>query len=153
MKPSCYVRLLASLACVLSCSAFAAAPKAPPFVLAPAVAVEAEDFTVESGWRVIRNGEGNYMVDLVGFQHISGERVLHVDASNTTARAFLDVTVPTAGNHRLWVRYEYPPFTDTRFQVSIEQGGREIARAQMGGKDNPRVAFGETTARAQYARS
>lgn len=150
MKPSSYVRLLASLACVLSCSAFAAAPKAPPFVLAPAVAVEAEDFTLESGWRVIRNGEGNYMVDLVGFQHISGERVLQVDASNTTARAFLDITVPTAGNHRLWVRYEYPPFTDTRFQVSIEQGGREIARAQMGGKDNPRVAFGETTARAQY---
>ena len=35
------------------------------FGLAPAVALEAEDFTVEKGWKVVKNGEGNYMVDIV----------------------------------------------------------------------------------------
>ena len=35
------------------------------FALAPAVALEAEDFTVERGWKVVKNGHGNYMVDIV----------------------------------------------------------------------------------------
>src|SRR5262249_36876694 len=34
-------------------------PLKPP----PAVAVEAEDFTVQKGWKVVKNGHGNYMVD------------------------------------------------------------------------------------------
>ena len=54
--------------------------EAADFQLAPAVAVEAEDFTVEKGWQVIQNGHGNYMVDCVGFNHISGERLLGLDA-------------------------------------------------------------------------
>lgn len=33
----------------------AAAASAAPFVLAPAVAVEAEDFTIENGWRFSRS--------------------------------------------------------------------------------------------------
>ena len=47
------------------------------FKLAPAVAVEAEDFAVEKGWKPIRLGEGNYALDTIGFSHTSGERVLH----------------------------------------------------------------------------
>src|SRR5256885_8046954 len=82
----------------------------PAFKLAPAVCVEAEDFTVESGWKVIRNGDGNYMVDIVGFNHIGGERLLGVDAANSTASAFADIDVPEDGDYRLLVRYEYPPF-------------------------------------------
>src|SRR5690348_3717439 len=72
---------------------------AQPFKLAPAVAVEAEDFTVDSGWKVLRNGHGNYMVDIVGFNHISGERLLGIDEKNDTASAFMDVTVPVAGKY------------------------------------------------------
>ena len=59
----------------------APAPAKPVFQLAPAVAVEAEDFTVESGWRVVKNGAGNYMVDIIGFQHLSGERLLSLDST------------------------------------------------------------------------
>ena len=81
---------------LVSFSCACAATAAPaPFVLAPAVAVEAEDFTIENGWRVIRNGQGNYMVDIIGFQHISGERLLTTD-SNAKASAFADITVPQA---------------------------------------------------------
>src|SRR5258708_5565958 len=83
---------------------------AQPLKLAPAVAVEAEEFTIEKGWKVVKNGAGNYMVDMIGFNHISGERLLHLGARESTARARADIEVPVAGPYRLWVRYEYPAF-------------------------------------------
>lgn len=46
----------------------------------PAIAIEAEDFTVQAGWKAIRMGEGNYAVDIIGFMHTSGERFLHVES-------------------------------------------------------------------------
>ena len=64
------------LATLLASPTFAQAP----FKLAPAVAVEAEDFAIDKGWKVLKNGEGNYMVDIIGFCHISGERLLHLPA-------------------------------------------------------------------------
>jgi len=125
-------------------------PAAEPFQLKPSVAIEAEDFTVEKGWKVIEFGKGNYMVDIIGFNHTSGERVLGVDAKDTTAVANKDITVPVDGDYRLWVRYEYPPFTETRFHVAIAQGGKVIAEKAMGAKDNPRLAFGDTNFKPQY---
>ena len=92
-----------------------------PFRLAPAVALEAEFFSVERGWRVIQNGHGNYMVDAIGFQHIGGERLLGIDEVDATAAAHADVEVPEAGDYRLWVRYEYPPMTEARFRVEVWQ--------------------------------
>ncbi|MBY0231340.1 MAG: hypothetical protein K2W96_18815, partial [Gemmataceae bacterium] len=52
------------LAVAVAASALAQPPR---FALAPGVAVEAEDFAVKDGWKVVRNGEGNYMVDIIGF--------------------------------------------------------------------------------------
>src|ERR1700751_3183458 len=88
---------------------------AQSFKLAPALALEAEDFQVQSGWKVVQNGHGNYMVDAIGFNHISGERLLCVDGKDDTASAFLDVTLPEAGKYKLWARYEYPAFCEARF--------------------------------------
>jgi hypothetical protein len=122
---------------------------AQAFKLAPAVAIEAEDFTIESGWKVIRNGHGNYMVDIIGFNHISGERLLGIDAKNDSASAYTDVQVPTAGKYRLWVRYEYPAFCETRFRVIVEQGGKLLDHV-MGKKDNLRYGFGHPTPKAQH---
>lgn len=141
-------RCPALLALLVVCAV--ARAQQPPFRLAPAVAVEAEDFQIESGWKVIPNGHGNYMVDMIGFNHISGERLLGIDAKDTTASAFKDITVPVAGDYRLWVRYEYPPHCETRFRVLVQQGGKTLIDKLMGAKDNPRYAFGETTARPQY---
>jgi hypothetical protein len=107
--------------------------------LAPAVAVEAEDFKFESGWKAIREGEGNYAADAIGFSHISGERLLHAAGTDTNASAFLDVSVPVAGAYRLWVRYEYMPFTETRFKVLVEQGGKIVAEKVMGSRDSPKT--------------
>jgi hypothetical protein len=121
-----------------------------PFKLAPAVAVEAEDFTIEAGWKVIRNGHGNYMVDIVGFNHISGERLLGIDEKNANASAFIDVSVPVAGKYRLWVRYEYPAFCETQFRVIVEQGGQQAFNDVMGKKTSLRYAFGDPVAKAQH---
>src|SRR5262245_36496061 len=103
-----------------------AQPPAPAFRLAPALALEAEDFQIESGWKVVANGQGNYMVDIIGFNHISGERLLCLDAAAAEkGRAYHDVTVPKAGKYRLWVRYEYPAFCEALFRVAVEQDGKE----------------------------
>jgi hypothetical protein len=120
------------------------------YKLAPAVAVEAEDFQIDSGWKVIRNGHGNYMVDIVGSSHISGERLLGIDEKDTTASAFHDVTLPEAGDYRLWVRYEYPPFCETRFRIVLQQDGKDVLDRVMGAKDSERYAIGEKFARPQY---
>jgi len=121
-----------------------------PFRLAPAVAVEAEDFRVEKGWEVVCNGGGNYMVDIIGFNHISGERLLCADKADTTATAHADVEVPADGDYRLWVRYEYPTFSDTRFRVTLSQNGRTVAAKDMGARDSPRLAFGDLELKPQY---
>lgn len=130
------VRLVAWCALLL-CTVPLAAQQ--PFRLAPALAVEAEDFTVERGWSPIRIGEGNYAVDIIGFSHTSGERFLHCAGDDAAASAYLDVTAPAAGPYRLWVRYEYMPFTETRFKAVVEQHGRVVAEKVMGTKESPRV--------------
>jgi hypothetical protein len=134
----------------VSATAVGQPKKKADFTLAPAVAVEAEDFTIERGWKVIRNGHGNYMVDIVGFNHVSGERVLGIDEKDDSASAFLDVTLPEAGDYRLWVRYECPSFCEIRFRVQVEQNGRRAVDTVVGAKDNPKYWFGETKPRPQY---
>ncbi|HWG42559.1 MAG TPA: beta-galactosidase trimerization domain-containing protein [Gemmataceae bacterium] len=121
-----------------------------PFRLAPAVALEAEDFHVEAGWKVIPNGHGNYMVDMIGFNHISGERLLAIDSKDKSASAFADVSVPETGAYRLWVRYEYPAFCETRFRVVVEQDGHPVLDRVMGTKNSLRYGLGEPIARAQH---
>src|SRR5262245_43794946 len=117
-------RLLSGSLLLLATSLVSA--QAPAFKLAAGVAVEAEDFTVTKGWKVVKNGQGNYMVDIIGFNHISGERLLGIDSKDESAAAHADIDVPAAGKHRLWVRYEYPAFCETRFAVAIEQGGKVL---------------------------
>ena len=134
----------AAIACVVGANVQAQLP----FQLKPAVALEAEDFTVENGWKVVKDGGGNYMVDIIGFNHISGERLLSIDAKDTTARAYRDVTLPAAGAYRLWARYEYPAFCETRFRIVVEQGGKKVFDRIMGAKANPRYAFGEPLPKA-----
>jgi hypothetical protein len=140
---------VAALLCLLVLAAGARAVD-PPFRLAPALALEAEDFRVESGWKVIKNGAGNYMVDAVGFNHVSGERLLGIDEKDETASASLDVIIPETGAYHLWVRYESPAFCETRFRVVVRQGGKAVLDHVMGTKGSPRYAFGDPVPKAQH---
>jgi hypothetical protein len=128
------------------------AGSAPPdFSLAPGVALEAEDFHIAAGWKVIQNGQGNYMVDIIGFNHISGERLLGLDAhTGEQASAHHDVQIPETGKYRLWVRYEYPAFCETRFRIRIEQGGKTRFTQVAGTRKSPRFGFGDPVAKAQH---
>jgi len=128
----------------------AQALQAQDFKLAPALALEAEDFQVESGWKVVQNGQGNYMVDIIGFNHISGERLLCLEAAADSSSAFLDVTLPEAGKYRLWVRYEYPAFCETKFRIQIMQEDKTVLDQVMGTRDNLRYGFGNPKPLAQH---
>jgi hypothetical protein len=108
----------------------------PPFRLAPALALEAEDFQVESGWKVIRCVPG-HAADGCGANHVSGERLLGLDEKDTTAVAFLDVTIPEAGAYRLWVRYACPPLGGARFRVVVRQDGKAVLDHVIGTKESP----------------
>lgn len=138
-------------ALALFAALLAAQPK-PAFTLAPALAIEAEEFTVADGWKVVANGQGNYMVDMIGFSHISGERLLCLDAKAATGTASRAITVPEKGAYKLWVRYEYPPFTECRFRVRIEQNGKDAVNAIVGKKESPRLTAltGKPSMKAQH---
>jgi hypothetical protein len=110
--------------------------------LAPAVVLEAEDFVVASAWKPVRNGQGNSMVDIIGFNHISGERVLHLPADAATGTATREITVPETGDYRLWVRYEYATGTDARFGIQIEQNGKTLFDQVAGRRDSLRYSYG-----------
>src|SRR3954468_5627614 len=106
------------------------------------ILLEAEDFVPDGaapgtspsqGWRPIKVGQGNYMVDSIGASHVSGEALLYAPADAVGARAILDSTVPRAGQYRLLARYEYPAREcHVRFAVGVEQPGRLPARVELG---------------------
>src|ERR1041385_162360 len=84
------------------------------------VVIEAEDFKPQgAGWKVVMYGQGNYMVDNIGFNHISGERVLSGDAKAKDAKAVATLQIPEAADYRVWSRYEAPTECEQRFRVEI----------------------------------
>ena len=104
-----------------------------------AAVVEAEDFKPQStpdpvGWKVVFNGQGNYMVDTIGFNHISGERLLSTDAHVTDAQA-TTITILEAGDYRVWSRFEQPTNTENRFRVEIRQvcAPRQLSNEALSG--------------------
>src|ERR1051326_3636728 len=115
------------------------------------VVMEAEDFKPKgAGWKVVMNGQGNYMVDIIGFNHISGERVLSADAHTKDAKAVATVQIPEAGDYRVWSRFEMPTGTEERFRVEVRQNGKLVGSAVMGEKDALKYWFGDPKPVAQY---
>ena len=105
--------------------------------------MEAENFQPQGpGWKVVKNGEGNYMVDIIGFNHIMGERVLSAPANAKDAKAVATVQIPEAGEYRVWSRFETPTGTEERFKIEIRQGGKLVGSAVMGEKDGPKFWYG-----------
>ncbi len=130
-------------------SAMAQTPPAPP--PPPGVVIEGEDFKPQGdGWKVVMNGHGNYMVDIIGFNHISGERVLSAEAHSKDVKAVATIQIPETGEYRVWSRFETPTGTEEQFRVEIRQGGNMVGSAVMGGKEGPKFWFGDKTPKGQY---
>ena len=132
----------------LSVPAFAQ-PPSPGSGLPPGVVVEAEDFvprgtpgSVGGNWNTLFNGQGNSMVDIIGHQHISGERVLSAPAQAKEALASAKIQLPAPGDYRLWARFEQPTNAENRFRVEVRQGKAEVQTAVMGQRDAPKFIFG-----------
>ncbi|MFN8635992.1 MAG: beta-galactosidase trimerization domain-containing protein [Chloroflexota bacterium] len=115
------------------------------------ILLEAEDFVPDGavpgtspreGWRAIRVGQGNYMVDSIGASHVSGERFLYAPADCVGARATLETSIPKPGPYRLLARYEYP-FREyhARMAITVEQAGRPPARVEIGAPGTTRAWF------------
>lgn len=120
-------------------------PETPP----KSVAIEAEHFQSKGQWKPVAIGQGNCMVDVVGFNHISGEKLLCLPPeANGTAET--SINIPAAGNYKLWVRYEYPVFCDASFAIEIQQEGFPPARFQAGSVNSPRFALGIDKPKAQH---
>lgn len=124
----------------------------PTPALTASAVVEAEDFTPQgaNGWRVVKNGEGNYMVDTIGFNHISGERVLSAPANAKDAVARSRLKIPAAGTYRVWSRFEQPTQTENRFRVTIRQNGKIVGEAVMGERLAPKYFFADKNAVPQH---
>lgn len=118
--------LLVLLALGLPLAAVAQAPSYHRLVL------EAEEFRPRSGWKPLRNGQGNYMVDAIGASHFSNEQVLHAESNAAGAVAELETTIPAAGRYSVWAQYEAPLGHNVCFEVAIEQAEGQVFRQTYG---------------------
>ncbi len=98
------------------------------------IVLEAEDFrpSGHGGWKAIRDGDGNYMVDIIGASHISGGMLLSAPASAVGAKAVLDTDIPAAGMYKIWARYEAPLKYNCIFDISVVQGGHVVFQHEYG---------------------
>ncbi len=101
-------------------------------VWAGEVCMEAEDFKIESGWKVISGYEGYFPAE----PNIWSGNRLKAESGPGTAQAKLEILVPQDGEYNLWVRYESPFGFDIPFRVRIVQNGKEKISAVFGRKDD-----------------
>ncbi len=113
------------------------------------LAIEAEQFTHKGPWQVLANGQGNLMVDIIGFNHISGEKLLSLPA-DSQGTAETPITISKEGNYRWWVRYEDPAFCDASFEVEIRLTGLRPTRFPVGTLASKRYALGQDKPKAKH---
>ena len=111
-----------------------------PASVGHAITIEVEDFLPVAPlrgarWREIVIGDGNDMVDLVGWSHISSEHLLHAPASVMGAVARAVISIPAGGTYRVCRRGEQPANADDRFRVEIRQNEQLLGAAVMSEKD------------------
>lgn len=81
--------------------------------------LEAEDFTLESGWWVDGNADA------------SGGRILTASYGDGAAAATYVATVPKAGTYRFWARYLELPGYLSKFRVKIESVADESKSCEI----------------------
>ena len=90
------------------------------------VVVEGENFTVGSGWKAKRWGEGNYFADTT-MSFMNRKAYLHLPATaRPSSRATAWVHIEDAGDYAVLARYEALERFDTPFRVTIEQNGKTV---------------------------
>lgn len=122
--------------CLVGCSALAAEPAGKPAPIR--LFVEAEDFSIESGWQVVPWRE-NYFASTFAISFLSRMACLGApEQLAVPALASLRVEVPRAGEYQLLARYEQPWAFSVEFDLEVEQNGR-ASRHVFGRLSDPKI--------------
>jgi Beta-galactosidase trimerisation domain len=91
--------------------------------------LEAEDFAIERGWKVVPYGE-NYFASTFAITFLSRQTCLGApEQAGPEALATLDVDVPVSDSFQLLARYEQPYQFSVEFDLEIVQDGKAVRRA------------------------
>jgi hypothetical protein len=115
---------------------------------------QAENFTTgegDPGWRAQAWAhDPNLFASDVSNVYMNRRAYLHADANatNATATATADVTLPATGAYTVLARYEAGYRFSSPFRLSISQGGRTVYTQIYGDRASPKVwGFAGCTAR------
>ncbi|MCM8816278.1 MAG: beta-galactosidase trimerization domain-containing protein [Candidatus Omnitrophica bacterium] len=94
--------------------------------------IEAEDFQIISGWKVIKGFEGYFPARPATW---SKDR-MRDDEKSTDALATKKVFIPEDGKYNLWVRYESAYGFNSLFSIEIIQNKKTVFLGEFGKKDS-----------------
>jgi hypothetical protein len=107
---------------------------------ATTILIEAEDFhpAADSAWKPVPVGENYYHATLAN-TFISRQQLLSAPEQCEPSRATSEVTIPAAGNYRIWTRYELPSRWRVEHTLRIEQAGKVALDRKYGKIDSPKL--------------
>jgi len=100
--------------------------------LAAEICIEAEDFNLVSGWKIIKGFEGYFPARPATW---SGNRI-KTEKNVSQALATKKIVVPENGQYNLWVRYESADGFNSLFTIEIVQEKKTVFSRKFGYKDN-----------------
>ncbi|HOL50317.1 MAG TPA: hypothetical protein PK165_08440, partial [bacterium] len=96
------------------------------------VCIEAEDFQIVSGWKVIKSFEGYFPARPATW---SGNRIRD-DEQVALAIAKKKVRIDEDGKYNLWVRYESAYGFNSLFNIEIVQNKKIVFAGEFGNRDS-----------------
>ncbi len=102
------------------------------FCPAAEICLEAEDFQLVSGWKIIKRFEGYFPARPATW---SGDRIKD-DEKSSQAIATRKFNVDEEGTYNLWVRYESAYGFNSLFDIEIIQNKKTVFSAEFGNRDD-----------------
>lgn len=120
-----------------------------PAAVPARIVAEAEDFTIQSGWRMIPFRR-NYFSSTFAITFLSRQACLGAAEQTEPGKpavASQVVHVPHDGRYQVLVRYEQPYNFSVEFTIEVVQNGKTVSRRALGRLESPKFwAFSKGTA-------
>ncbi|MHB9106453.1 MAG: beta-galactosidase trimerization domain-containing protein [Armatimonadota bacterium] len=134
---------IATLAVLLT-AGWAFAQPAPPPEQPAIVVAEGEQFKPldNKGWKLTHQDD-SYASHTYGGMWTMNGALLGAPADSDGSVAVQDVTIPAAGQYRVWSKYQSPPYFSFTHKLEVVQGGKTVLSRVYGKIDAPRLfSFG-----------